>query len=190
MIILKLISPKNIPNKRTNWNACLRFYYWALVKLMPIYKRGAIADTINMGEMQIVHNVRDYWYEQELQRFHVDTAMHIEKQSNLNIKQKYHRAHIFNWTESLCVFNNGKSYMLSRRRNITLETDIEGVLKISNVRDFILRTEFTTKLVKATKSGSKESETPRATKINTVLPIKPTEPNKIKYQGFEEDCQF
>ena len=188
MTILKLIRPKNIPKKRTDWNACLRFYYWVLVKLMPLYKRGAIADTINLGEIQIVHNVRDYWYEQELQRFHVDTAMHIEKQSNLNVKQKYYRARIFNWTESLCVFINGKNYMLSRRRNIALGTDIEGVLKVSNARDFILRTEFSTKLFETIKSRTKESGTLRT--INTIYPTKPTEPNKIKYQGFEEDCQF
>ena len=81
MIFLKVLRPADIPNRKTNWGYRLRFYHWLLLRLLPVYRKSAISDTLNLGETQIIHNVRDYWYEQELQRFHIDTAQHLEQQN-------------------------------------------------------------------------------------------------------------
>ena len=209
MVILKIFRPKNIPNRKANWNWRVRFYHWALMHLMPFYKRCAISDTVNMGDLLVIHNVRDYWYEQELQRFRIDTAQHLEKQSTpYNITRKYRRSCIFNWSESLLIFHDGKSYNVKLDKGFSIATDIEGVLKISSSRDIILRSEFSAKLSGPNKGmkqvkeplrdkqviGTPKSESSSGRRIavrDSVPPAhSPLESKVSKYKGFEENDIF
>ena len=209
-LLLKLLQPKDIPNRTTDWNWRVRFYNWLLVRLMPLYRRGAISETINLAAAQIIHNVRDYWYEQELQRFHIDTAQHLEKQSApYGLNRKYRRSCLFKWSESLLVFNDGGSCNVSRAKKFTIETDINGQLKTSSDKDFIFRMEFIAK--NNWNSDSKpheqrESFTPESKptpqpKPNDYqpkqkIPVKDTIPSQspqnttTKHQGFEENDIF
>ncbi|MCR4665215.1 MAG: hypothetical protein K5660_07605 [Paludibacteraceae bacterium] len=209
MFWLKLFRPKDIPNRKTDWNWRIRFYHWALVSLMPIYKRGAISDVVNVGDLQVIHNVRDYWYEQELLRFRIDTAQHLEKQSSpYNIKRKYHRSCIFNWSESLLVFHDGKSYNVKLGKDYSIATDIEGALKVSSSRDIILRSEFSAKLSGFNKGKNQitkplrdkqvvdepksESSLRRKIEVRDSVPPahSPEESKTSKFRGFEESDIF
>lgn len=208
MFILKVIRPKSIPNRKSAWGYRVRFYHWLLIKLLPLYRRCAISDTINTGDTQLIHNVRDYWYEQELQRFNVDTAQHMEKQAiPFVIKGRLRRYSIFNWSESLLLFHAGKSYNIKRTNTISIESDIDGQLKVSQKKDIILRSEFVAKSEKTHHSQSKEEVAPTAApraqerrpqgKVHIKDSVPGTTPKmvepklgSVKYRGFEENSIF
>lgn len=211
MLLLKLISPNVIPNRRTDWGKKLHIYHWLLLRLLPLYRKSAVSDTFILEDMQIIHNMRDYWYEQELQRFCIDTAQHLEKSSApFNTKRRFLRSCLFCWSESLLIFHEGKSYAIKRDRNFSIATDIIGTLKISTNRDFILRSEFIAKNTREVQrsirnnvTGSIQDEQPI---VETAHEDKPKqkisirdsvpsvtsslEPKLKKYQGFEENSIF
>lgn len=207
VLLLKIICPKVIPNRKSNWGYRVRFYHWLLLRLQPLYKRCAVSDTFSFGDMQVVHNVRDYWYEQELQRFHVDTAQHLEPQNvPFSVKRSNRRPLLFNWSETLSVYHNRKSYVLKRSNKFSIETELDGRLKISGAKDLILRSEFVTKVTKPRKDADLvtvlESVTERAggkqprSKISVkdtipsaTLPVEPIA-ESVKYRGFEENSIF
>lgn len=210
--LLKILSPKEIPGKRTDWNWHVRCHEWMLRRLLPLYRRSAVCDTIQLGEVQIIHNVRDYWYEQELQRFHIDTAQHMEKRNiPFHLNRKRHRSGLFRWTEALLVFQHGQSFNIKRGKSISIETEVDGILKISAEKDIILRSEF---VAKGAERHFQSHERPKtsASFQNTAAPnvedyrpkqkinIKDTvspkdtqthEPNRVsQHQGFEENNAF
>lgn len=209
--IIKILSPKHIPSRKTSWNRRTCLYYKLLGWLLPIYRRSAISDSIKIGEIQLIHNLRDYSFEQELQRFCIDTAQHLEKSSApFNTKRRFLRSYLFCWSESLLIFHEGKSYAIKRDRNFSIATDIIGTLKISTNRDFILRSEFIAKNTREVQrsirnnvTGSIQDEQPI---VETAHEDKPKqkisirdsvpsvtsslEPKLKKYQGFEENSIF
>ena len=210
MFLLKIMSPSVIPNNKASFGKGLRFYQWLLVRLLPLYRKSAVSDTFILENMQIIHNVRDYWYEQELQRFCIDTAQHLEKSSApFNIKRRFRRSCLFCWSESLLIFHEGKSYDIKRDRNFSIATDIVGTLKISTNKDFILRSEFTTKntgvrcnsknnVTDCIQTGQSIVEIVSKGKPKQKISIRDTvpstssaqEPKMKKYQGFEENDIF
>lgn len=206
-MLLKILRPADIPNRKTNWGYRVRFYHWLLLRLLPMYRKSAISDTLNLGETQIIHNVRDYWYEQELQRFHIDTAQHLERQNApYNLKSKYRRSPLFNWSESLLVFQNGKSYNIKRSNIFSIETELAGQLKVSGAKDFILRSEFVAKIAKPQRSSANEDGLAEHLDNERIIPTRqrvsvkdniPTSPHNVepsaetvKYRGFEENNIF
>ena len=207
MILLKIICPTVIPNRKTNWGYRVRFYHWLLLRLLPVYRKSAISDTLKLGDTQIIHNVRDYWYEQELQRFHIDTAQHLEQQNApYNLKRKYRRSSLFSWSESLLIFHNGKSYNIKRFDNYAIETELAGKLKVSGAKDFILRSEFVAKVAKPQRSNTdddtlaahpdneRNNPTRHRVSVKDNIPSSPyyVEPRTetVKYRGFEENNVF
>lgn len=210
MLLLKLISPNVIPNRRTDWGKKLHIYHWLLLRLLPLYRKSAVSDTFILEDMQIIHNMRDYWYEQELQRFYIDTAQHLEKSSApFNVKRRFRRSCLFCWSESLLIFHEGKSYTIKRDRNFSIATDIVGTLKTSTNKDFILRSEFTTKntgvrcnsknnVADCIQTGQSIVEIVSKGKPKQKISIRDTvpstssaqEPKMKKYQGFEENDIF
>lgn len=206
MILVKIICPKVIPNRKSNWSYRVRFYHWLLFRLLPLYRKCAISDTLNLGETQIIHNVRDYWYEHELQRFHIDTAQHLERQSApYNIKCRNRRSSLFKWSESLLVFYRGKSYNIRRSDIFSIETNLDGLLKVSGEKDFILRSEFAAKLAKSRSSVSEGlpsvvskqgNGNPPRMRISVTDTIHSTPSSEgqiiesVKYRGFEENSIF
>lgn len=200
--ILKIIRPKLIPNHKTDWDWTLRIYYWIIRTLLPLYKRCAISDSIILGGTQIIHNVRDYWYEQELQRFHLDNTFSIEKKSiPYSIKRKFKLSRLFCWSDSLLIFHDGGSYNIIRDKVFQIDTDKDGVLKFSTERDFVLRSEFVEKEVKPQQEHTrKQTESPNTSnkrEFSSKIEIKDTIPTNtlqtpkfVKYQGFEENNLF
>lgn len=202
MFILRLLRPKHIPYHKNDWNCWLHLYYWIIRALLLLYRRSAISDTIVLGNIQIIHNVRDYWYEHELHRFHIDTAIIIEKRSiPFRLKRKFKLSHLFNWSDSLHILQDGRSYRIKRDKYILIDTDKEGVLQSSTEKDFILRSEFVEKEVKPQQEHTrKQTESPNTSnkrEFSSKIEIKDTIPTNtlqtpkfVKYQGFEENNLF
>ena len=205
MFWIQLFRPQNIPNRKTNWGYRVRFYHWLLLRLLPEYRKSAISDTLNLGETQIIHNVRDYRYEQELRRFCIDTAQHLEQQNApFNLKHRNRRSFFFSWSESLLIFHNGKSYNIKRSDIFSIESELDGHLKVSCAKDFILRSEFVIKATIQQKSSIRENIITPPRQTNKVLrqrvSIKDAIPEDqshhkldsetIKYRGFEENSIF
>lgn len=211
MWLMRIIRPDVIPSRKSDWNWRVRLFHWTLVRLLPVYKRSAVSDAINIGETQIIHNVRDYWYEQELQRFRIDTAQHFEKRPvPYHLKSKCRRSSLFRWSESLLVFHDGRSYNIKHTSYFSVETDINGVLRISSKNDCVLRSEFTARTNK-----SQKSQDDACSEIKNTQPASVSKPDKgsrqkitikdsvprtdisakqqnetTKYQGFEENNIF
>ena len=206
-MLLKLFSPRELPQRRTSYSRYVRFYEWLLRRLLRVYRRSAVCDTIQLGEVTVVHNVRDYWFEQELQRFRIDTAPHFEKQGPpFEYKRKRRNSALFSWNETLSVFCNGKSYSIKRFKSFAVETDMPGQLKISNWKDFILRSDFMAKAsvhppkeqesvkTEPTASSPKGQDGAKKQKINIKDTIPEQEPRPqpkvTKHKGFEENELF
>ena len=193
-LLLKILSPWKLPARKSSWSRYVRLYHWLLVRRLPKYRRSAISDVINLGSVRIIHNVRDFWYEQELQRFHIDVAQHLERHAqSYSLKQKSRRSKSFNWTESLLVFDGDKSYNIKRAKSLTIETDIEGLLKVSTAKDILLRSEFTAKSapVRPMKVESEVNRPKQKINIKDTVPSPPPVQNKTtKHEGFEENDAF
>ena len=219
MLLLTLLRPRDIPQRKTQWNWRVRWYFALLKHMMPLYKRCAVSDMIQVGDVRIVHTVQDYGYEQELQRFHIDVAQHMDKMSTpISMKRPMRRSRLFHWTESMVVYANGKSYTIHRADSYTIQTDMTGQLKISSDKDIILRSEFASKAVKANEparssvsssvsSGSVPNDRPksgnkRKITIKDTVPSSQTTvhetpkssavppPSTTQYRGFEENDLF
>lgn len=213
MWLVKVISPTNVPSRKTEWNRYVRFYVWLLCRLKWLYARGAISDTINVGPVIVTHNVRDYWFEQELHRFGIDMARHLNSHTlPIIIKRRYRLPDIFSWTESIQIQCEGKKYTINRAKRLTFETDMDGAMKISTPKDLFFRSEFTAKN-DSTKERPQENDNsqlshpqtkpdpPPSTKRNKpkitvkdTIPSPNTEQKKeihtTKHQGFEENDAF
>ncbi len=206
MLLLKLLRPRDIPQRKKQWNWQVRWYNFLLRWLLPIYKRCAVSDTIMIGKVKVVHMVRDYWYEQELQRFHIDIAQHMEKTAlPITLKRK-RRSSLFQWKESLTIYADGKKYAINNADHWTIESEISGHVKLSTDRDFIVRTEFISNTRSAQTVQSAEPPKP-ANRANIKIPVKDTVPSQpkegtihkpptdttpktTKYRGFEENDIF
>lgn len=212
MWFVKVISPNNIPSRKTEWNRRIRFYVWLLCRLKWLYARGAISDTISFGSVMVIHNLRDYWFEQELQRFGIDISRHLNSHTlPITLKHKYCLPRIFNWAESLQIQSEDKSYIINRTKRLTIETDMNGVLKVSTPMDLFFCSAFTVEndgsrekrqddkrlqdsfsQPKPDVSSSKRNKQKIA--VKDTLPSQDTEPQKeshtTKHQGFEENDAF
>jgi hypothetical protein len=152
--------------------------------------------------------VRDYWYEQELQRFHLDNTFSIEKKSiPYSIKRKFKLSRLFCWSDSLLILHEGGSYSIKRDKDVLIDTDIEGLLKLSTEKDFISRSEFARKEVSPQKgqtskdrisyqhtNTSDKKEFSSKIVIKDTAPMDNTSPQQspelVKHQGFEENNLF
>lgn len=162
--------------------------------------------------MKVIHNVRDYWFEQELHRFGIDIGQHINSHTiPIAINRKYRLPGIFNWAESLQIQCDGKNYTIDRANRLTIETDMNGTLKVSTQKDLFLRSTFTAKTIHT--QGKQQDDnhlqqsffqpnsgippkksTRKKITVKDTIPAKDTEPQKqfstTKHQGFEENDAF
>ena len=206
MWLLKITSPKNIPSHKTDWNWHVRLHGWIISKLRRLYSRGAVNDIIQLGNVKIIHNVRDYWYEQELRRYH----LYVEPRPKA-VSQKYHspkwlfRSCLFRWEESLSVSDNDKSYSVRRKKRMAIDSDIIGRLMVSEPQDSIVQTKFIsdTDATENTDTSNNSRPPKRNTKNkrgkirikdqrDNPKPKQPvqTVPQTTKFKGFEENNSF
>lgn len=203
MILLKLLKPTIIPQKKTDWTIRINLYYWLLRKMMPIYMKGAVSDSIDLGNVQIIHNVRDFGFENELSRFNLNINPNLVK-DRIPFYQKdnnYKRNNCFNWDESLMVYKGGQKYYIKHGKNLSVDTDIIGTLKTSSENESIQCTEFIANYQKqAIQYDNNVQQQPVKTnrkkirvndKVETDLPPKhTTKPTVTKKAGFDVNDIF
>lgn len=202
--LLKVFSPNVIPRKTNDWNAGLRLYRWILILLYKLYCKGAISDIIYIDNIKVLHTVRDDWYENELHRFNIKLTSQLETSEipPLN-RTKYHRSSIFTWSETLQVLIDKNSYNIKRNKQVNIDTDINGQLRISNTTSDVYCTEFTIKTTihtTATATAHSISRHNPKSKLKHKISVKDStpitnitmkdKPISVKFRGFEENSIF
>ena len=139
MILLKFISPKNLPRKKSEWKFWHKCYKALLHLLLKMYAPGVINDIISMGDVEVRHTLRDKWFENELNRFGINFSPTLKTRKNFPFgKRKYHRSRLFSWTETLTAERSRQHCSLNRDRRISLDSNIGGTLKTSSDEDDII----------------------------------------------------
>lgn len=74
MILMKLLSPTSMPVLESDWKFYHKLYRAILSLMLFSYKRKVIFDHVVLGEggAELLHCVRDEWFERQLKRFHVE----------------------------------------------------------------------------------------------------------------------
>ena len=165
--LLFLISPSDELLRQKQKTSIQQFqikcHRWILDTLSNCYGNYAIIDKIKIGEVEILHECRDWEFERELQRI---TKINIDKPALKAIGFPYHgnRApnsrHIseFRFTDSLSVMFEGEKYNVRREDGvIDMEGSMKGVLKYSSYEDILRCTEFIQK-VKLRKTTESEND--------------------------------
>ena len=73
MLLMKLVSPKTIPNK-SEWKFRHKLYRFLLRFFSLLYVRGKIDDCVVVDGVEVMHCLYDKWFENELQRFDFDIS--------------------------------------------------------------------------------------------------------------------
>ena len=165
--LLFLLSPSDEllrqKHKTSIQHLQIKCHRWILDTLSNCYGNYAIIDKIKIGEVEILHECRDWEFERELQRI---TKKNIDKPTLKAIGFPYHgnRApnsrHFseFRFTDSLSVLFEGEKYNVRRKEGvIDMEGSMKGVLKYSSYEDILRCTEFVQK-VKLKKIAEREND--------------------------------
>lgn len=144
MRLLKLLSPRTIPNNKQQWNWQIHLYVWILQQLQRCYKRGALSDTIRLGNTQLIHNRRDYWYEQELKKYHLYNESDLQPTSPpVTNKLEHIRSFLFHWEDTSILLQNGKYYSIKRNNGtLSIDSNFEGVLIVHLHNKTVIKTEI------------------------------------------------
>lgn len=139
MLLLKLISPKKLPRRRSGWRFHHKCYSALLILLLRRYSRGVIDEVIVLNGVKVSHTLRDEWFESELKRFGIEFAPSLRATAKPSLeKRKYRRSRLFTWKETLSVIKSRRHCSIMRERGITLESNFDGTLKTSSEQDGIL----------------------------------------------------
>ena len=173
MFFLKLISPKHVPRKKTNWKFRHKFYRMMLKIYLRLYLKGMVDDRVVVNEVVTIHSLRDPWFEKELKRFgiEIEPSLHQSQMESFK-KRKYHRYRTFNWEDKLTVIHYGKSCVITRDNIVSFDTNMGGQLQASSDKDGILSIFFNgyQKGRKLTEKKTEKTEEPRE------IPEKPQAP--------------
>lgn len=162
MFFLKLISPKHVPRKKTNWKFRHQFYYAMLKMYLCLYSKGVIEDRIVVNEVVALHTLRDVWFEKELRRFGIKIAPSLDTISKESFKQrKYHRYRTFNWEDKLTVVHCGKDCCVTRNNSVRFDSDMGGHLQTSTNSEPILSVFFN-----GYRKSKKQTETKTERKVH------------------------
>lgn len=74
MILMKLLSPKSLPVMESDWKFHHKLYRILLRLFLFGYKRKVVFDHVILGESgaELLHSIKDEWFEQQLKRFHIE----------------------------------------------------------------------------------------------------------------------
>lgn len=188
MLLLKLISPKKLPRRKSEWKFWHKRYKDLLNWLLKKYSYGVINDTIILNEVEVRHTLRDEWFENELNRFGIDFAQKIKATQKLS-KRKYHRSNFFSWKETLTVTHSRNRCSLIRDDNVALDSNIEGKLQASIGSDAILVIKLEDKSQSLPKKSKPVDRTGRTSEPEEqpTEETKPSDPTPIKHKGHIKD---
>lgn len=139
MILLKLISPKEPPAKKSDWKFRHKVYRALLKMYFLFYSKGVIEDRIVVNGVEVMHSLRDLWFENELRRFEINISTTLKDIPKYSLqKKRYHRYCTFNWEDKLMVVHSGKNFSIARKNRVSIDADMAGQLQTSSERDKIL----------------------------------------------------
>lgn len=181
MLLLKLISPKKLPRKKTDWKFCHKFYKVMLKLYLRLYSKGVIEDYIVVNDVTVLHTLRDVWFENELQRFDIKlkpTLVAAKKQALQT--RKHHRYRTFNWEDKTTVLHLGSSCSITHNKRTSFDTDMSGQLQTSSNNDRILSIRFTESRKGRTPIEKKPTERTEPREESEVPPTPVSQPKKKK----------
>ena len=132
MLLMKLISPRTVPIQM-EWKFRHKFYHFLLKAVLLLYVRGKIDDRIVFNGVEVIHNLCDEWFENEMQRFGIDISMtyHVTATDCLD-KRWYHRFSMFKWEEKLKITHQGAECCIVRGNRVNFNANVAGVLLSSS----------------------------------------------------------
>ena len=132
MLLLKLISPKKLPRKRSEWRFRHKCYMALLKWLKKHYILGVIDEVVVVNDVMVSHTLRDEWFEDELQRFGIGCSITFQNDGTNSIKsKKYRRSSLFLWKETLVVLHGQTKCSIVRDTVTAVESNLEGSFKVS-----------------------------------------------------------
>lgn len=144
MLLLKLISPKQLPRNKADWKFRHKFYKVLLKLYLRFYSKGVIEDYMVVNDVTVLHTLRDVWFENELRRFDIKIKPSLVVATKQALqKRKYHLHRTFNWEDKTTVLYSGKSCSITRNKRVCIDTDMNGQLKTSSNNDRVLSIHFT-----------------------------------------------
>lgn len=133
MLLLKLISPKNLPRKKSEWKFYHKCYKALLCLLFKRYALGVIDDIVILNDVEVRHTLRDGWFESELSRLGVVFVPSVKTTSRLSFeKRRYRHSWLFSWEEKLMVACSSQYCTIVRDHSIALESNINASVQTSN----------------------------------------------------------
>lgn len=103
MILMKLLSPKTLPVLESDWKFHHKLYRILLTLFLYGYKRKVVFDHVVLGEggAELLHCIKDEWFEQQLKRFHVE---YIPPVKVVSISATHSlRSGVFSWIDTMTL---------------------------------------------------------------------------------------
>lgn len=181
MFLLKLISPKTLPKRKTDWKFYHRCFRALLKAHVASYCKGAIDDRIIVDGVEVSHTLRDTWFEKELQRFGIGIVPAMAMvQPQAFQKRRYRRSILFDWEEKLTIKHARKDCSIVRDDSVSFSSHFDGQLKASSDRNAFLSLVFEARN-KSSRLTETEPETTEApSKESEETPPPPGPPPKKK----------
>ena len=144
MLLLKLISPKQLPRNKADWKFRHKFYKVLLKVYLRFYSKGVIEDYMVVNDVTVLHTLRDVWFENELRRLDIKIKPSLVVATKQALqKRKYHLCRTFNWEDKTTVLYSGKSCSITHNKRVGFDADMSGQLKTSSNNDRVLSIHFT-----------------------------------------------
>ncbi len=202
MLLMKLFSPKTIPNK-SDWKFRHKLYRSLLQAFSLLYVRGKIDDCVVVNEVEVMHCLYDEWFEDELRRFGFDisASYHVTPPDCLG-KRWYHRFGMFNWEEKLTIVHCGQECCIARDRRVSFNADVDGVLLSSTNDSVAIRFYGQEESLATNRTATpKKSEKKEKIHFQETINVKPaaveettiktsSEDTYTQHKGFEENDIF
>ena len=188
MLLLKLISPKTLPQKSKEWKFRHRCYKLLLQMLARSYAPGVIDDVVSVNGVEVSHSSRDEWFESELKRFGIDITPMLKKVPKVSLgKREYKRLGIYDWKDQLVVVHSKTKCSIIRDEGISLETNLDATMRTSSNDEGVLAIRIEERHLvsvsndEAVTNGPKETpkekpKTPEPPKKKHKIHIKDTDP--------------
>ena len=103
MILMKLLSPKTLPVLESDWKFHHKLYRILLTLFLYGYKRKVVFDHVVLGEggAELLHCIKDEWFEQQLKRFRVE---YIPPVKVVSISATHSlRSGVFSWKDTMTL---------------------------------------------------------------------------------------
>ncbi len=149
-LILTLLNPyKNgLSQKKTSFWIRLRMWvFGACVRMLKnFYRRYAYSDVIMLGDTEITLSRRDHEFEQWLSQLKLNVQPRLQTSTRKPVNKKEHWWRpfykFFRMEQITMIAHDKKKIIFDRTRDLTITSDMEGQLKLSDDNDTIQHSEY------------------------------------------------